>query len=305
MRTRGVAVGVAVASSASTGSGQDKRGSGRNSQGNLSPVSSPTTRSGGYVSAGRLGQLRESLSERDWAVIRDVARLRLVTARQLERLHFAELADASRSVVRRRVLGRLVRREILTTLERRVGGVRAGSSGLVYALDIAGKRLAGDDGRATRPSLPGERYVRHVLAVAGLYADLVEHERLGGLRLDRFDAEPASWWRDGGGGRLKPDGYVRVSGPGHFDSWWLEVDLATEHMPTLRRKLATYLDFHHQGQLGPGGIMPWVLVTVPDGKRYSELVRLIPQLSADAGKLFTVVLHNDAAEAIMRRLEQP
>lgn len=305
MRAHGVAVGVAVASSTPVRSDQDKRGSGRNSQGNLSLWSSPTTRSGGYVSAGRLDALRESLSERDWGVVRDVARLRLVTAKQLERLHFATLSEASGPVVRRRVLGRLVRSQVLSTLARRVGGVRAGSSGLVYALDIAGKRLVTDNSRATRPSLPSQRYVRHVLAVAEVYVDLVERVRQGGLRLERFDAEPASWWRDGRGGRLKPDVYVRVSGSGHFDSWWVEVDLATEHVPTLRRKLMAYLDFYNRGQLGPSGVMPWVLVTVPYAKRYSEIVRLIPQLSPQAAELFTVALHDDAAEVIMQRLSQP
>ena len=257
------------------------------------------------MSAARLDALRESLSERDWAVIRDVTKLRMATGTQLERLHFTELSEASGPVVRRRVLARLVRWEVLTTLERRIGGVRAGSSGLVYALDIAGKRLVTEDARATRPSLPGVRYMRHVLAVTELYVALVERARLGELRLDHFDAEPASWRRDGRGGHLKPDASVRVSSAAHFDSWWIEVDLATEHVPTIRRKLMTYVEFYNRGQLGPDNIMPWVLVVVPDVKRYSDIVRLIPQLSPQASELFTVVLHNDAADVVMRKLHQP
>lgn len=251
-----------------------------------------------------MARLRESLSEREWAVVRDVARLRLVTGSQLERLHFSELADTSRPVVRRRVLGRMVRARVLLTLERRIGGVRAGSSGLLYALDIAGKRLMATNGRATRPGLPGERHVRHVLAVSQLYVDLVELDRAGKLALDQFEAEPASWWPDGHGGRLKPDSHVLVASDDHGDNWWVEVDLATEHGPAIKRKLATYLDFYNRGQLGPGGIMPWVLITVPDAKRYSEIDRLIHQLPSRAGELFTVALHNDAAEVVMRRLNQ-
>jgi hypothetical protein len=262
-------------------------------------------RSGGYMGAARLDGLREALSERDWVVVRDVARLRLVTGMQLERLHFSDLSVASGPVVRRRVLGRLVRWGVLTTLARRVGGVRAGSSGLVYALDIAGKRLVAGDERAARPSVPGERYVRHVLAVAEVYASLVERARVGAVQIDRFDAEPASWWPDGHGGRLKPDAYVRISGSEHVDAWWVEVDLATEHLPTIRRKLMTYMDFYNRGQLGPGKIMPWVLVAVPDAKRLSEIVRLIRQLPRRADELFTVVTHNDAAEVIVRKLSQP
>jgi Replication-relaxation len=305
MRGRGVAVGVAVASSASTRSDLARGGSGSNSQGNLLPLSFDKARSGGYVGAARLAWLRERLSERDWVVTRDVARLRLVTGAQLERLHFTELSAASGPVVRRRVLGRLVRWGVLATLARRIGGERAGSVGLVYTLEIAGKRLVAGDMRATRPGLPGVRYVRHVLAVAEVYVALVERTRLVGMRVDRFDAEPASWWSDGHGGRLKPDAFVRVASEEHTDSWWVEVDLATEHLPTIRRKLMTYLDFYNRGQLGPDEIMPWVLITVPDAKRYSDIVRLIRQLARRAENLFTVALHDDATEVIMRRLNEP
>jgi hypothetical protein len=304
MSEQGVAIGVAVASSTSVGSDLARGGAGQNSQGNLSSSYDITTRSGGYVGAVKLEHVRESLGERDWAITWDVARLRLISGRQLERLHFADLAEASRGVVRRRVLGRLVKARVLATLERRIGGVRAGSSGLVYALDIAGKRLLSGGGRASRPGLPGERYVRHVLAVGQLYVDLVELSRAGRLILDQFDAETASWWPDGHGGRLKPDAHVLVASGDYSDHWWIEVDLATEHGPVLKRKLVTYFDFYHQGELGPGEVMPWVLVSVPDAKRYSEIDRLIHQLPLQARELFTVVLHNDAAGAIMRKLYQ-
>jgi hypothetical protein len=298
MRRRGVAIGVAVALSTSMRSGLARGGSGSLTTPNLSGPTKLLSRSAGpeRVRAGHVGRLRDALSERDWAVMRDVARLRLVTAKQLERLHFAALSETSGPVVRRRVLGRLVRERVLATLARRIGGVRAGSAGLVYYLDTAGQRLLAVDGTARRMDAPGERYLWHVLAVAGIYVDLVERARSGGLRLDRFDAEPASWWPDGRGGRLKPDAYVVVASETHRDSWWVEVDLATESLPTLGRKLTAYV--------GPGKIMPWVLVTVPDAKRYSDVVRLIRQLPLQTDELFTVAVHNDAAEVIMRRLGQ-
>lgn len=304
MSKRGVAVGVAVASSTYARSGRCVSGCDSHSQGNLSLLSSATTRSGGYVSAACVARLQESLSERDWTVVRDVARLRLVTGAQLERLHFAALAASSRSVVRRRVLGRLVRARVLATLERRIGGVRAGSSGLMYVLDIAGKRLMDMDGRVTRPGLPGERFVRHTLAVAELYVSLIEQARVRGTVLKGFQAEPASWWPDGLNGRLKPDAHVVVRNADHRDHWWCEVDLATEHLTTLARKLATYIDFYNRGQLGPEGAMPWVMISVPDDKRYSDVVRLIRQLPEEDQGVFSVALHNDAAQVIMRRLEQ-
>ena len=303
---RGVAIGVALASSAPAQSDLANGILEPITTGKLSTSTRLLSRAGGpgRVRTGHVERLRESLSGRDWAVMQDVARLRLATSKQLERLHFAELLGASRSVVRRRVLGRLVQERVLATFERRIGGERAGSEGLIYYLDTAGQRLLAADGSVRRMQPPGERYVRHVLAVAGVFVDLTERAREGGLLLDRFEAEPGSWWPDGRGGRLKPDGYTRVSSSDHFDSWWLEVDLATEHLPTIKRKLAVYGDFYMRGQLGPDKVMPLVLVTVPNAKRCSEIDRLIRQLPLQTGELFTVALHNDAAEAIVRRLSQ-
>lgn len=301
MRERGVAVDVAVALSSTGRSGLSRAESGADSLGNLSVLSAHNTRSGGYVTAARLDAARELLSERDWAIVGDVARLRLVTGQQLERLHFSDLTDASRPVVRRRVLGRLVGARVLATLERRIGGVRAGSQGLVFHLDVAGRRLL-DSGRRGGP--PGARFVRHVLAVTELYVGLTEAARAGLLRLDDFQAEPASWWPDGHGSVIKPDAYATVGTEDHTDHWWIEVDLATEHAPTLARKLKTYVDFWQGGQVGPDGIMPRVLVTVPDAKRYSQVVRLIRQMPMQEGGLFTVALHNDTAHSIVRMLGQ-
>jgi hypothetical protein len=245
------------------------------------------------------------LSERDLAVVRDVARLRLVTGKQLERLHFMDLDQPSRSVVRRRVLGRLVRLGLLGTLTRRIGGVRAGSDGLVFAIDTKGQRLLGQRGRATRPRTPGMLFVHHVLGVAELYVALVERTRAEEhIRLAHFAAEPASWWPDGRGGRLKPDAYIRLANLDYEDHWWLELDRATESLPVLKRKLAAYSVFWQSGQLGPNNIVPRVLVTVPDTKRFSGLVRLIRQLPEGAEKLFIVATDKDVIDVVMRCLNQ-
>src|SRR4051794_30839862 len=90
----------------------------------------------------------------------------------------------------------------------------------------------------------------------------------------------------------------------HMDHWWMEVDLATEHLPTLKRKLEVYLEFWRGGALGPDGVVPRVLVTVPDAKRYSGVVRLIRQLPSGAEDLIIVALAKDATDAIMRCLNQ-
>jgi hypothetical protein len=65
------------------------------------------------------------------------------------------------------------------------------------------------------------------------------------------------------------------------DCWAVEVDKATEHLPTLKRKCEAYVDFHQRGQLGPHGVMPRVLITVPDEKRREAVATMLNKLPAD------------------------
>jgi len=257
--------------------------------------------------------LAETLSERDWQIIDTVNRLRLVTGLQLERLTFADLQGRSRSVVRWRVLKRLVDWRVLAPLARRVGGSLRGSAQLVYALDVVGERLLRlrrnlrqDEQRVRRAAVPGERFVRHTVAVSELYVSLIEQSRAGGFQVDEFLAEPASWCANGVGGWMKPDGYVVLSGADVTDHWWVEVDLATEAVPTLRGKFLAYVDFVSRGQLGPAGsVVPRVLVTVPSEERQDTIDRVVAGLPAPAGELFRVVLYDAAAASLVATLHEP
>jgi hypothetical protein len=208
------------------------------------------------VRSGHVQWVADRLSARDWAIIETVNRLGLATGQQLERCHFADLAEGrSRTVSRSRALARLVRWRVIVALPRRVGGPRQGSSVAAFALDRTGVRLlrqrsgTNNTRRVRRPGIPGERFIRHVLAVADLYTGLVEADRAGALILRKFQAEPR--WPDGVGGSLSPDGFVMVSDCRVDHLWWIEVDLATESLPTIRRKLRTYLDFLARGGRGP------------------------------------------------------
>ena len=105
-----------------------------------------------------------------------------------------------------------------------------------------------------------ERTVRHTLMVSELYTAMAEQARSADAKLVAFAAEAACWWRDGLGNYVKPDAYLVLDGPHGRDHWWVEADLATESLPTIRRKLLNYLSFLERGQLGPGGVVPRVLV---------------------------------------------
>src|SRR6266508_3478127 len=250
------------------------------------------------------------LSPRDRAILADVAKVRVLTGGQIERLHFGELQGAYRDRTRRRVLERLASRQLLTALDRRIGGVRAGSAGLVFALGPAGQRLLaleqdGSDGRVRRPGTPTDRFLGHSLAVAELYVSLVEAARAGALTLATFDAEPDCWWQDSEGEWIKPDAYAVVSAGEVEDSWAIEVDMGTESVPTLRRKLAAYLGLVEQGESGPnGGVLPRVLVTVPDERRRTVLRSVVSGLPPPASELVMVVLQDEACPRIVQVLRE-
>ncbi|MGH7158190.1 MAG: replication-relaxation family protein [Candidatus Saccharimonadales bacterium] len=245
------------------------------------------------------------------AILADVAKVRVLTGRQVERLHFAHLGGMHRDRTRRRVLERLAAAGLLTALPRRVGGGRAGSAGMIFALGLVGQRWLSmqADGAATartrQPGVPTERFLAHTLVVAELYVSLTEASRTDALTLNDFRAEPAAWWRDSEGEWVKPDALAVVSNGDVEDSWAIEVDQATESLPTLRRKLAFYLDLARNEEHGPNrGPLPRVLITVPDERRRSAVGELLRSLPEPAGELFVVTVHSGAIAAITEALQQ-
>lgn len=272
---------------------------------------------GRRLGAGGAERLLDSLSERDRAVVTDVARNRILTAKQLTRLHFVDLSASSRDRVRRRVLARLVAADVLAVLDRRIGGFRAGSAGLVFALGVAGQRLlpllapelTGDrPQRARHPWTPGQRFLAHSLDISELYVRLREHERTGLVTLGRWAVEAAATYPNGFGGLLKPDATVLLQAGQIEDSWVIEVDRATESGPTLRHKLLAYIDCANAGQLGPDGVIPRVLVAVSHErhsiveKRCTAIHELIADLPEPALQLIHTVRFDQAVPHLMHAL---
>ncbi|MDQ7903089.1 replication-relaxation family protein [Phytohabitans sp. ZYX-F-186] len=255
-------------------------------------------------------RIAAELSERDRAILADVARVRVLTGKQVDRLHFAGLQGVHRDRTRRAVLERLVGLQLLTPLERRIGGTRAGSSGLVFALGPAGQRLHAIEedaarGRIRQPGTPTPRFMIHNLAVAELYVSLVEASRTGACTLVDYCAVPMSYWRTSEGGWIKPDAYAVVGTGDVEDSWAIEVDNATESLPTLRRKLLVYVGLAKNEECGPdGGPLPRVLVTVPDERRYTAVQSLLRTLPDPAEALFALTMHDRAVPLIVRVLRE-
>ena len=251
-----------------------------------------------YLTRSRIERLGRHLSDRDWAVIQTLARVRVATAGQLERLHFI---DVSRRQTRS-VLASLVARRLLARLPRVVGGVRAGSAGYVYVLDVAGQRLTrSSGGRVQRPWPIGTPFLAHSLAVTELLVGLTEAARASGgaVRLIDFVAEPGCWRPVAPGVVLKPDAEVVIEQGRFEDRWFIELDRATESRTTLDRKLNRYVAHWRTGRLQADiGVYPRVLWIVPDEARHAVLIDAFARQPVEAWALFAAVTVEGAVERI-------
>lgn len=260
--------------------------------------------------------LGADLSDVERDVVKTVARFRLMSQAQLAVIlgraaHEATTASTARSV--RRILQRLTDRGVLARLDRRVGGLRAGSEGFVYFLGSAGQRLVACwDGQGLtrgrfRPE-PGGRYVQHRLAVSGLYADVLAASHRGDLDLLAFDVEPDCWRNslDGFGGQtiLKPDAFVRVGVGAYEDRFFVEVDLASESRSVIARKARAYVDYFHSGQeQAEHDVFPRVLILTTTDRRREILADVCSRLPAETWQLFTVGLLRHGVDLIAGHIE--
>lgn len=256
------------------------------------------------ISANRRQWLESRLSERDRQLLDWVARLRLATGQQLEQLAFDDLSPSSLPVVRGRVLRRLVDWNLLELVDRRVGGSAKGSASGIYRLTAAGHAIALP--AAARPSRPyTDRFTAHTIATSQLAADLVlALRRHPDYQLDTFVTEPASWMPDGLGSYLKPDAYLRLQSASLTMHWWVEIDLGSESLPALERKLRNYLGFVARGLGGPSGTVPRVVLVVTSDGRLEAVTTLLRRLPYPATELFTICLSGRAVVTLLAAFDE-
>jgi Replication-relaxation len=263
------------------------------------------------ITTAYLTTLVDHLSDRDQAILTDLERIRVLTGAQLQRLHFASIDAGSRARDRRRVLTRLTDLDLVSTLDRRIGGIRAGSTGHVYTLTPAGQRFQAvhrsqqPPVRLRRLRTPGAPFLNHALAISEVYVTLVETSRTHSFQVSTFDTEPACWHPAGNGRSLHPDAYLVLATPTHQDCWWLEIDQATESLPRITRKCRAYLDFLTHGGVGPDGVPPRILFTTPDTARSSNIQKVITKLSTEIDQVICVSTHADAPTFLITELTAP
>ena len=255
------------------------------------------------VTQKRLEQYAQELLPRDLSILLDLEDCRYLTTGQISRLRFetdhanpdASLRAANRTVTRLKKLG------LLTALNRRVGGVRGGSGGLIWSLTAAGAKLVNLDGEGPprrRNFEPSPHFTEHTLAIAELYIQLLG---IQGITLSSAEFEPICW-RDYSGSTVKPDLFAVTSDGEYEDYWFFEVDLATETPQRVMAKCEQYQSYFLAGEeQRKYGLFPKVVWIVRDGKRKDSLQG---HISGSRGlrhkNLFSVILP-DELETIIRK----
>jgi hypothetical protein len=192
-----------------------------------------------------------TLSDREQAIVALVQQFRIMDGRQLQTMFFPDGTVVGSRRRTQSTLKRLVDEQYLQRLDRRVGGVRAGSASFIYCLGQKGQRLVRPDHRARRRGEPGLAFVAHHLAVAQIYVDLITAERAGALEVIEHQPEPDCWrpltQPFGGMAWLKPDLFVSL-GIGDYElRWFIEADLATESLRRIELACDRYVAHYRSG----------------------------------------------------------
>lgn len=262
---------------------------------------------------GQAQRLAEQLSSRELAVLGSLGNLRLLTGAQIGRLVVPGPQPVTQGRKTRAMMARLTKLGAVVRLRRRVGGVRAGSAGHVYGLSGLGQAVLDleQPGRRrhrrvveTKPA-----FAQHRLAISGLYVELVEQCRAGRAELVAFDAEPTCWRRfpgtAGETATCKPDAFVRLGLGAYEASSFVEVDLDTEHLTTIARKLGVYVSYWREGtEQRQWGVFPRVWWLAPTASRCEAIAGEIQRLPDEAQALFAVGLLGEAADLLTQPITE-
>ena len=257
------------------------------------------------VGEAQLRSLRHNLSQRDLDVLTSLRSYRLMNGRHIQRLHFAgHASDDTGERVCRRVLRRLHELDLVRRLERRIGGVRAGSAGHIHAITPLGHRILESETRH-RWREPSAGFVAHTLAIAEIATMANQLALTHSREVLAIEPEPDAWrtFHDGAVEiTLKPDLAMRVADTENERSWFVEVDLDTESRTVLQRKCQIYTHYWRSGiEQEEHGLYPQVLWVAPDDKRAEHIAsvfgrqgiepRLFAATTADRAPLVLANLH--------------
>ncbi|MGU7929912.1 replication-relaxation family protein [Streptococcus suis] len=249
------------------------------------------------------------LTKRDYEVLSLLNRCRYATTKQLVELYFRE--NKPKTATRRANLltKKLSNLELIHHLNRRIGGVRAGSGSYIWYLTHKGMKVL----REIEPSVklklknryePTRNHLKHQLFVTQLFVELYKLHSERMLFLEDFSFEPKCWRSFAtlfSSFILKPDAFAKLIIGDFEDAYFFEVDNATEHIGRVIAKCKQYIAYFNTGiEQRENEVFPLVVWIVPDEKRKLAILNRIKEDLDAYWELFEVVTLDEFSGFIQR-----
>jgi len=258
---------------------------------------------GKYLPKRQLENLDNLLSAKEKAILVSLKQCRYLLTGQVGRLHFTDNASEAAALrATHRTMQKLKDFGVVESVERRIGGVRAGSRSYVWTLTESGVYLLhlNDDSNAPRKRTfePSLNFLKHTIEVAETYIQLTEICKRNKLELVKTEMEPECWrgytGMDGKPATMKPDMFAITDSGKYEDYYFLEVDMNTESPNKVLDKCRRYVYYQHSGiEQKNLGIFPLVVWLVFSENRKNKLQQYIADcrdMSEQSKHIFTVIM---------------
>lgn len=260
------------------------------------------------ISKRQLLEIDSRLGERDRQLLSAVQQYRYLMTGQMQRLLFTDAANPSAGLrAASRNLKKLSELGLISSLSRRIGGVRAGSGSFIWHLTHAGERLLRlHDNRAfpvRRHCEPSPYFLAHTLAVAEIAIKFTEICREHEPQITALQLEPECWRAYSSAGvslSLKPDLYAATTTEEYEDRYFIEVDLDTESPAKIIEKCQKYHAYYRSGlEQEESEMFPLTVWIVPSDSRKEKLIRHLKEAFDKQAKLFAIITCNELEHLIL------
>lgn len=260
------------------------------------------------ISKRQLLETDSRLGERDRQLLGAVQQYRYLMTGQIQRLLFTDAANSSAGLrAASRNLKKLNEFGLISSLSRRIGGVRAGSGSFIWHITHAGERLLRlHDSRSfpiRRRYEPSPYFLAHTLAVAEIAIKFIEICREHEPKITALQLEPECWRAYSSAGvslSLKPDLYVATTTEEYEDRYFVEVDLDTESPAKIIEKCQKYHAYYRSGlEQEESEMFPLTVWIVPNAARKERLIRHLKDAFDKQAKLFAVIICDELEHLIL------
>ena len=246
------------------------------------------------------------LTDRDKEILRALRDAKCLFTYHIRRLFYHDAKNV-RSGARstQHALKRLKEYGLIDVMvDRRIGGVRAGSSSYIWYLTEQGNRLLNldqkhkdDTPKRTRFLEPADSTLGHRMAISECFVKLCELEQNNLLSVKEVTFEPNNWHYFTFKGKneiLKPDLSIVTAHDGYEYRFFIEIDLSTESVDTVLRKCIRYHKYlQTEIEQNEHGVFPVVLFIVKDEKRKSKLEHAIRTHLKNHPNIFLFITADD------------